>query len=140
MASRYAENMAVLKALGLDHLKRVTAVNIRLRVNSLPVVVIWQHLDELGRDEPAPQRFHLVPVDEVEYSEIVQPAPIPFNLDGACAAAMDSLRLGIEAYANHQLWEWRQSCYERNFRAEIAKQIEQRLVPLFRANKFVEFM
>jgi hypothetical protein len=57
-------NLAVMKALGLDGLKRVTAINIKLRVGQLPSVVIWQHLDELGSDEPALQRFQLVPVVE----------------------------------------------------------------------------
>lgn len=64
MASRFAENRAVLKALGLDDLKRVKAINIRLRTNELPTVVVWQYLDEHCQDDPAPQRFHLVP--EVE--------------------------------------------------------------------------
>lgn len=66
MGNRFAENQAVLKALGLDNLKRVAAINIKLRVGQLPSVVIWQWLDEFGRGEPVPQRFHLVPAEETD--------------------------------------------------------------------------
>lgn len=66
MASRFAENQVVLKALGLDHLKRVTAMNIRLRVDQLPTVVVWQHLDEKPLTEATVQRFRLIPVEETQ--------------------------------------------------------------------------
>lgn len=71
MGNRFADNQAVLKALGLDHLKRVTAINIRLRVDQLPTVVVWQHLDQQHFDiqpfvAPTVQRFHLIPVEETQ--------------------------------------------------------------------------
>lgn len=90
--------------------------------------VIFADMDDLKAGKPCWEECGVV---EVELREIEQPAPILFNLEGACAAAMDSLRLGIEIHANHQHWLWRQACIERHMRGLIQEEIKVQFVPMF---------
>lgn len=149
MTARFAENQAVLKALGLDHLKRVAAINIKLRVGHLPSVVIWQWLDEFGQDEPTPQRFRLVPEPEQGGPPEVAPPfgitgasigwmhtgmvggvlfkPKPLDLDRMCAEAVERLREGVAQHVAEQHVEWGKACVDRAYRAAIREALEKSL-------------
>lgn len=48
-----------------------------------------------------------------------------FDLDRACAEAMERLRAGIARHVLEQKWEWRKACADRMFKAVMREAIAE---------------
>jgi hypothetical protein len=85
-------NQALINALGLAGMRNVTGFDLRARAGDVPRLTLHTILVEPGNVVRVSKRFELTLIDDDSTK------PAPFDLDRACAQALER----VQAYVNEQ--------------------------------------
>jgi hypothetical protein len=85
-------NTALAHAVGLTGVRNVTGFDLRVRSDAVPRLTVHTILIDPPHVQRSRTRFRLTPIDDDGA------VPVPFDLDRACAQALER----VQAYVNEQ--------------------------------------